>query len=152
MQGSGKVAVDFNDVQIFGALEQRPCERAASGADLYDALAARRRNGVDDSADDARIVQEVLAEALTNRHSLRPSAQPRFDIGSDGALKALVSAAFSHRRKTLRNGLKGLLTGEDIESCGIDPQRRPETLSPAQFGLLAARYCRLRAAAAGQRA
>src|SRR5208283_2483136 len=35
---------------------------------------------------------------------LRPSAQPRFDIGSDGALKALVSAAFSHRRKTLRNG------------------------------------------------
>ncbi|MGO9990398.1 MAG: 16S rRNA (adenine(1518)-N(6)/adenine(1519)-N(6))-dimethyltransferase RsmA [Steroidobacteraceae bacterium] len=83
---------------------------------------------------------------------LRPSAQPRFDIGSDGALKALVSAAFSHRRKTLRNGLKGLLTGEDIESCGIDPQRRPETLSPAQFGLLAARYCRLRDAAGGQSA
>ena len=28
--------------------------------------------------------------------------------------EALVTAAFSHRRKTLRNGLKGLLSGEDI--------------------------------------
>jgi 16S rRNA (adenine1518-N6/adenine1519-N6)-dimethyltransferase len=76
---------------------------------------------------------------------LRPSAEPRFDIGDDGALRTLVTAAFSHRRKTLRNGLKGLLTGEDIETCGIDPQLRPETLAPAQFGLLAVRYSRLRA-------
>jgi 16S rRNA (adenine1518-N6/adenine1519-N6)-dimethyltransferase len=76
---------------------------------------------------------------------LRPSAEPRFDIGDDGALRTLVTAAFSHRRKTLRNGLKGLLTGEDIETCDIDPQLRPETLAPAQFGLLAVRYSRLRA-------
>ena len=75
---------------------------------------------------------------------LRPSAEPRFDIGDDRALRTLVTAAFSHRRKTLRNGLKGLLTGEDIESCGIDPQLRPETLAPAQFGRLAAHYSRLR--------
>jgi 16S rRNA (adenine1518-N6/adenine1519-N6)-dimethyltransferase len=81
---------------------------------------------------------------------LRPSAQPRFAIGSDSTLKALVTAAFSHRRKTLRNGLKGLLTGEDIEACGIDPQLRPETLAPAQFGRLAARYSQLRADAFGQ--
>jgi 16S rRNA (adenine1518-N6/adenine1519-N6)-dimethyltransferase len=71
---------------------------------------------------------------------LRPAVRPRFDIGSDGVLKTLVTAAFSHRRKTLRNGLKSLLTGEDIEACGIDPGARPETLSPPQFGLLAARY------------
>ena len=75
---------------------------------------------------------------------MRPSAEPRFDIGEDGALRTLVTAAFSHRRKTLRNGLKGLLGAEDIEACGIDPQLRPETLSPAQFGLLAAHYCRVR--------
>jgi len=74
---------------------------------------------------------------------VRPAKNPRFDIGADGAFKTLVSAAFSHRRKTLRNSLKGLLTGEDIESCGIDPQLRPETLAPAQFGLLAAHYSRL---------
>src|ERR1700722_3489364 len=74
---------------------------------------------------------------------LRPSPEPRFDIGSDGVLRTLVTAAFSHRRKTLRNGLKSLLTGDDIEACGIDPQLRPETLAPTQFGLLAAHYCRL---------
>ena len=74
---------------------------------------------------------------------LRPAPGPRFDIGNDGVLRTLVTAAFSHRRKTLRNGLKTFLTGAQIEDCGIDPQLRPETLSPAQFGLLAAHYCRL---------
>ena len=74
---------------------------------------------------------------------LTPTASPRFDMGRDGVLRTVVTAAFSHRRKTLRNSLKGLLTSQDIESCGIDPQLRPETLAPAQFGLLAAHYSRL---------
>jgi 16S rRNA (adenine1518-N6/adenine1519-N6)-dimethyltransferase len=74
---------------------------------------------------------------------LRPAGNPRFDIGRDGALRKVVTAAFSHRRKTLRNSLKGLLAAQDMESCGIDPQLRPETLAPAQFGLLAAHYSRL---------
>jgi 16S rRNA (adenine1518-N6/adenine1519-N6)-dimethyltransferase len=74
---------------------------------------------------------------------LRPARKPRFDIGADGVLRTLVTAAFSHRRKTLRNGLKGLLSPADIECCGIDPQLRPETLAPSQFGLLAAHYTRL---------
>jgi len=74
---------------------------------------------------------------------LRPTLEPRFDIGAEGVLRTLVTAAFSHRRKTLRNGLKGLLTPEEIEACGIDPQLRPETLAPAQFGLLAALHSRL---------
>ncbi len=74
---------------------------------------------------------------------LRPTLKPRFDIGDDGVLRMLVTAAFSHRRKILSNGLKGLLTPDEIESCGIDSQLRPEVLTPAQFGLLAARYSRL---------
>lgn len=74
---------------------------------------------------------------------LRPTANPRFDSGREGALRTLVTTAFSHRRKTLRNSLKGLLDAQQIECCGIDPQLRPETLAPAQFGLLAAHYSRL---------
>jgi 16S rRNA (adenine1518-N6/adenine1519-N6)-dimethyltransferase len=74
---------------------------------------------------------------------LRPSLEPRFAIGDDGALKSLATAAFSHRRKILRNGLKGLLSDDDIRSCGIDPLVRPETLDPEKFGRLAARYCQL---------
>lgn len=72
---------------------------------------------------------------------VRPTPGPRFAIGSDAALRALVTAAFSHRRKTLRNGLKSFLRESDFEFCGIDPERRPETLEPAEFGRLAARYC-----------
>lgn len=73
---------------------------------------------------------------------LRPTVNPRFDIGGEGALRTVVTAAFSHRRKTLRNSLKGLLDAGQIEGCGIDPQLRPETLAPEQFGLLAAHYSR----------
>jgi 16S rRNA (adenine1518-N6/adenine1519-N6)-dimethyltransferase len=80
---------------------------------------------------------------------LRPTLRPRFDSGADGVLRTLVTAAFSHRRKILSNGLKGLLTPEEIESCGIDSQLRPEVLSPAQFGLLAACYSRLYSKAHG---
>ena len=74
---------------------------------------------------------------------ITPVQQPRFAIGHDGALRQLVTAAFSARRKTLRNGLKTLLSSEQIEACGIDPQLRPETLTPEQFGLLAASFSRL---------
>ncbi len=72
---------------------------------------------------------------------LRPSPGPRFPMGSEAALRSLVTAAFSSRRKTLRNGLKGLLSGAEIEACGIDPQARPETLEPAEFGRLADLFC-----------
>ena len=81
---------------------------------------------------------------------LRPSSLPRFDIGNDRVLKTVVTAAFSHRRKTLRNGLKGFLSGEQIEACGIDPGLRPETLAPDGFGLLAAAYERTLAAVSPQ--
>ena len=55
------------------------------------------------------------------------------------AFARTVSAAFSQRRKTLRNALRSLLETDDIVAAGIDPGLRPETLSPAQFAALAAR-------------
>jgi 16S rRNA (adenine1518-N6/adenine1519-N6)-dimethyltransferase len=51
----------------------------------------------------------------------------------------VVKTAFSQRRKTLSNSLKGF--GADIKelltSAGIDPVRRPETLSLEEFAGLA---------------
>lgn len=61
--------------------------------------------------------------------------EPLFPI--DARFGKLVAAAFSHRRKTLRNAVKGLVTIADIEAAGIDPGTRPETLSPRDFGKLA---------------
>ncbi|HWG00168.1 MAG TPA: 16S rRNA (adenine(1518)-N(6)/adenine(1519)-N(6))-dimethyltransferase RsmA [Steroidobacteraceae bacterium] len=53
------------------------------------------------------------------------------------AFPAVVAAAFAHRRKTLRNALRGVATAEQIESCGVDPSARPETVSPALFNAIA---------------
>jgi 16S rRNA (adenine1518-N6/adenine1519-N6)-dimethyltransferase len=50
---------------------------------------------------------------------------------------AVVAAAFSHRRKTLRNALRGLVLAEQIEHCGFDPGARPETFAPEAFNEIA---------------
>jgi len=49
-------------------------------------------------------------------------------------LEALTAAAFGQRRKMLRQSLKGLAGAlEALEAVGIDPQRRAETLTIAEF-------------------
>lgn len=50
---------------------------------------------------------------------------------------AVVAAAFSHRRKTLRNALRGVVHPERIEQCGLDPGARPETFAPESFNAIA---------------
>ncbi|HJL25498.1 MAG TPA: 16S rRNA (adenine(1518)-N(6)/adenine(1519)-N(6))-dimethyltransferase RsmA [Polyangiaceae bacterium LLY-WYZ-15_(1-7)] len=58
------------------------------------------------------------------------------------AFRAVVSAAFEKRRKTLRNALGALAPREVLdpafEAVGIDPRRRGETLSVEEFAALAA--------------
>jgi 16S rRNA (adenine1518-N6/adenine1519-N6)-dimethyltransferase len=58
-------------------------------------------------------------------------------------LRSLVNTCFQQRRKTLSNSLKGF-TGksstailEALLTNGIDPKRRPETLSAGEFVCLA---------------
>ena len=48
-------------------------------------------------------------------------------------LRSLLRTVFNQRRKTLRNSLKNLLDEKQIESAGINPSARPETLSLQQF-------------------
>jgi 16S rRNA (adenine1518-N6/adenine1519-N6)-dimethyltransferase len=62
--------------------------------------------------------------------------KPRFDVPA--AFARLVAQAFSQRRKTLRNSLRGLLPEGAFAATGIDPIARPETLRPDQFAALAA--------------
>lgn len=64
---------------------------------------------------------------------MTPRLQKSAKVEDIQAFASLVRQAFAQRRKTLRNNLKGLLTAEHLESLGIDPQRRPETLSVAEF-------------------
>jgi len=67
---------------------------------------------------------------------LVPKQQPE---GVDPAiLEKLTQAAFSQRRKMLRQSLKGLPGGLDaLKAAGVDGSRRPETVSVDEFVELA---------------
>jgi len=53
-------------------------------------------------------------------------------------LERLTEAAFGQRRKMLRQSLKGVPGAvEALEKLGIDPQRRAETVTVAEFVELA---------------
>ena len=67
---------------------------------------------------------------------LTPYTAPPFPIDDTGHFGRLVTQAFSHRRKTLRNALQGIADETLIRQAGIDPGARPETLSPADFARL----------------
>jgi 16S rRNA (adenine1518-N6/adenine1519-N6)-dimethyltransferase len=54
-------------------------------------------------------------------------------VRNEKLFAAIVRTAFGQRRKTLRNTLKGYLSGQDFENLGIDAQLRAENLAVADF-------------------
>jgi 16S rRNA (adenine1518-N6/adenine1519-N6)-dimethyltransferase len=76
---------------------------------------------------------------------LRPLSALRYDIGDPETFSEVVAAAFSQRRKMLRNTLLPFLAsriGKDtaldfLGAAGIDPTVRPETVSVEAFARLA---------------
>lgn len=75
-------------------------------------------------------VESAVVRLVPGHHDHGLAHDPRL-------LATLVRQAFGQRRKTLRNAMAGFLSGEDIQDTGIDPKRRPETLSIAEFVRLA---------------
>jgi 16S rRNA (adenine1518-N6/adenine1519-N6)-dimethyltransferase len=76
-------------------------------------------------------------ESAVARLSPLHEQKPQF---ADEALFArVVAAAFSQRRKTLRNALSSLAPAATLEAAGIDPGARGETLAVADFVRLANR-------------
>jgi 16S rRNA (adenine1518-N6/adenine1519-N6)-dimethyltransferase len=65
--------------------------------------------------------------------------KPSVAVMNEKVFTKVVKTAFSQRRKTLSNSLKGFGKdiGEKLLSCEIDPRRRPETLSIEEFACLA---------------
>jgi 16S rRNA (adenine1518-N6/adenine1519-N6)-dimethyltransferase len=63
-----------------------------------------------------------------------------YGLHDEAMLFAVIKAAFGNRRKTLKNALAASGLGIDarsaleaLQSAGIDPSRRAETLKPAEF-------------------
>lgn len=68
---------------------------------------------------------------------------PPVEVKDEKFFFRVVKTAFSHRRKTLANALKVLSENikDEIIMAGIDPQRRPGTLSIEEFARLADVLC-----------
>jgi len=97
-----------------------------------------------ENAFDAERLFDVRPEAFYPRPKvwsavvrLVPKPSPIID---QRALRSVASTAFQQKRKTLRNNLKGLLPdpGEVLSSLGIDPERRAQTLSLAEWAAIIA--------------
>ena len=69
---------------------------------------------------------------------LVPHDTEPFPMPDPARFARIVAAAFSMRRKTLRNSLRGLVDTAAFDAAGIDAGRRPETLSPGEFARLSA--------------
>jgi len=63
---------------------------------------------------------------------LHPYNKPPYQADAS-ALGKIVNQAFSQRRKTLRNALKGLVSDAQMAALGIDPACRAETLPLEAF-------------------
>jgi len=115
---------------------------ATPGSDAYGRLAV-----LSQWRSSPRIAFDVPRQAFTPPPSvtsavvhLVPTAPlaPFADVPV-AALERLTAAAFGQRRKMLRASLRGLSGGVDaLATAGIDPSRRAETLTVAEFVTLAA--------------
>ena len=70
---------------------------------------------------------------------VRLAPRPAASLGAkdDGALARVVTAAFTKRRKTLRNALAGVIDEAGLRTLGIDPGLRPENLGVAEYVAIA---------------
>jgi len=91
----------------------------------------------------AKILFDVSRQAFTPPPNvtssvlrLEPLAAPVAEANLKD-LERVTEAAFGQRRKMLRQSLKPLLGQAQIETAGIDPTRRAETLSISEFAALA---------------
>ena len=70
--------------------------------------------------------------------------EPLIPVGSLEEFFRLAKAGFGQKRKTLRNSLASLVgkerSGPLLETAGIDPMRRAETLSLEEWGKITAYY------------
>ena len=64
---------------------------------------------------------------------LRPHVTPPFVLEDPAGYARIVLAAFSKRRKTLRNALRGYLQAADFTALGIAPGARAQELSVDDF-------------------
>lgn len=96
-------------------------------------------------AAEARIAFQVPPTAFVPRPKVEsavvcvtPRCAPPVPIGDPSVFRQVVRAAFGQRRKHLANSLRSVSPNPRalLDAAGIDPTRRPETLSLAEFAAI----------------
>jgi len=80
---------------------------------------------------------------------MTPLRPPPHRVRDEALLGTIVAAAFSQRRKTLRNALKGYFAAADFARVGIDAGLRAQDLPVADFARMTEDLADRRAAASG---
>jgi 16S rRNA (adenine1518-N6/adenine1519-N6)-dimethyltransferase len=79
-----------------------------------------------------------VQSAIVRLRPMTPQAMLQRGVVSDeAALARIVTAAFTQRRKTLRNALASVISAEGLGRLGIDAGLRPENLSVTDYVAIA---------------
>src|SRR5206468_12534492 len=73
-------------------------------------------------------VDSAIVRMVPTRHQLAADTR---------TLEAVVTKAFSQRRKVIRNCVAGMFTEQQLVDAGVDPGARPEAVGLAQYVALA---------------
>ncbi len=141
----------FNGIEEMVLMLQREvCERIAAqpGTKAYGQLSIQVQ--IRAEVELGRVVSATCFRPQPKVQSrllrIRPLARPRYPLGEESHFRCMLAAAFSQRRKKLRNGLAAWLRqhvdGDDDASvlgeARIDPGARPEDVPVEAFAALAA--------------
>jgi 16S rRNA (adenine1518-N6/adenine1519-N6)-dimethyltransferase len=80
-----------------------------------------------------RLAFEPPPEVMSALVRLRPLPEGYYEVDDHALLGRIVAAAFSKRRKTLRNALKNVVDAADLAAVGIDTSLRPEQIPISDY-------------------
>ncbi|MFQ5608660.1 MAG: 16S rRNA (adenine(1518)-N(6)/adenine(1519)-N(6))-dimethyltransferase RsmA [Woeseiaceae bacterium] len=142
----GNLPYNISTPLLFYLLEQRQCIRdmhfmlqkevvdrmaASPGSKAYGRLGIMLQCWfeIDALFDVDRAAFEPPPDVTSAVVRLTPKPDSEVAIDDPVLLSTVVAAAFSRRRKTLRNALAGKLDTDDFDALDIDPSLRPENIA-----------------------
>ena len=128
-------------VDLHFMLQKEVVERMAAepGSKVYGRLTIMLGVHFDVEAlfDVGRDAFEPPPDVMSSVVRLVPLPAGTHDINDALRFAKLVSQAFSQRRKTIRNSLRGMVDEDTLQFVGIDPGLRPEAIPIADYVSLA---------------
>lgn len=120
--------------EVVDRLRAQPGTKDYAALSVLTQFAARIRPGMRVGPDAFVPRPKVESEVIV----VEPYDRPPVDVADPAMFTRLVRTVFNHRRKQLTNSLRPLCAhaAATLRAAGIDPTRRPETLTLAEFATL----------------